>query len=108
MKKLSRSSRSPRARIHRHGQFRARFETLETRLALTAPAAPVIIEPLTEGQVVSKFDVHMEIDPNAYFDADGNAHSASSWQIRETPGNGGAAVWQAVGITDPLSKNHIH
>jgi hypothetical protein len=108
MKKLSRSSRSPRARIHRHGQFRARFETLETRLALTAPAAPVIIEPLTEGQVVSKFDVHMEIDPNAYFDADGDAHSGSSWQIRETPGNGGAAVWQALGITDPLSKNHIH
>src|SRR3954464_11043837 len=106
MKKHSRSSRSPR--LQRRSQFRAKFETLENRLALTAPAAPVIIEPLTEGQVVSKFDVHMEIDPAQYFDADGNFHSSTSWQIRETPGNGGAAVWQALGITDPLSKNHIH
>ena len=84
------------------------LDALENRLTLSAPAAPVIIEPLTNGQVVSNFDVHMEIDPDAYVDADGDAHQGTSWQIRETPANGGAVVWQALGVTDPLSKNHIH
>jgi hypothetical protein len=83
-------------------------ESLEVRRLFTAPAAPVIIEPLTDGQVVSNFDVHMEIDPDAYFDADGHAHQATTWQIRETTASGGATVWQALNVTDPLSKQHIH
>ncbi|HTM54138.1 MAG TPA: PQQ-dependent sugar dehydrogenase [Pirellulales bacterium] len=96
------------ARIDRRKTRRPTFEVLESRFALTAPAAPVIIEPVTDGQLVSKFDVHMEIDENAFFDADGDTHSATSWQIRETSANGGATVWQALNITDPLSKKHIH
>jgi glucose/arabinose dehydrogenase len=83
-------------------------ECLEERLTLSAPAAPVIIEPLTNGQVVSNFDVHMEVDPSAYSDADGDAHQSTTWQIRETAAAGGAVVWQAVGVTDALSKVHIH
>src|SRR5688572_11685510 len=83
-------------------------EVLERRLNFAAPAAPVIIEPLTEGEVVSNFDVHMEVDPDAYSDPDGHAHQATSWQIRETAANGGATVWQALNVTDPLSKYHIH
>jgi hypothetical protein len=75
---------------------------------LVAPAAPVIIEPMTNGQVVSRFDIHMEVDPDAFSDSDGDSHSATSWQIRETPANGGAIVWQALNVTDPLSKVHIH
>jgi glucose/arabinose dehydrogenase len=81
---------------------------LEWRIALTAPALPLIVEPLTDGQVVSNFDVHMEVDPEAYSDADGDAHHATTWQIRETSANGGAVVWQAPDISDPLSKIHIH
>ena len=83
-------------------------ETLERRLALTVPAAPVIVEPLTDGQVVSNFDVHMEVDPAAFSDADGDSHQATTWQIRETAADGGAVVWQASGVTEPLSKVHIH
>ena len=75
---------------------------------LTAPVAPVIIEPETNGQVVSNFDVHMEIDPAAYFDADGHSHQATTWRVRETPASGGATVWQALSVSDPLTKNHIH
>src|SRR5436190_1605275 len=71
-------------------------EAMERRLNLTAPIAPVIIEPLIDGQVVSNFDVHMEVDPSAYSDADGDAHQATTWRIRETSANGGATVWQAV------------
>src|SRR5687768_3854418 len=84
------------------------LHALEPRHLFAAPAPPVINEPLTNGQVVSHFDVHMEVDPTAYNDPDGHAHHATSWQIRETPGNGGAAVWQALNIDDPLSKVHIH
>src|SRR5688572_28507313 len=95
--------RPPRVSPSRPG-----LERLEVRYLFTSPAAPVIIEPETSGQVVSNFDVHMEIDPAAYFDANGHAHQATSWQIRETAGNGGAAVWQALNVADPLSKQHIH
>src|SRR3982750_2735163 len=83
-------------------------ESLEQRLTPSAPAAPVIIEPLTDGQVVSNFDVHMEVDPSAWSDPDGDAHQSTTWTIRESPANGGAVVWQAVGVTDALSKVHIH
>lgn len=83
-------------------------ETLEQRQLLAAPAAPVIIEPLTNGQLVSNFDVHMEIDPAAYFDADGHAHQSTTWQIKEPAAAGGATVWQALNVADPLSRNHIH
>jgi hypothetical protein len=75
---------------------------------LTAPVAPLIIEPETDGQVVSNFDVHMEIEPTAWFDADGHSHQATTWQVRETQANGGATVWQALDVSDPFSKNHIH
>jgi len=84
------------------------IQSLEIRRVLAAPAAPVIIEPLTNGEIVSRFDVHMEVDPTAYSDPDGNAHQATTWQIRETAASGGAVVWQAVNISDPLSKVHIH
>jgi len=94
--------------VRRRGPCRAGVEFLERRLTLSAPAAPVIIEPLTNGQVVSNFDVHMEVDPSAYSDADGDAHQSTTWQIRETAANGGAVVWQAAGVTDALSKVHIH
>ena len=83
-------------------------EALEVRLNLAGPAAPVIVEPLTNGEVVSNFDVHMEVDPAAWSDPDGDAHQATSWQIRETPANGGATVWQAGNVSDALSKVHIH
>src|SRR5262245_19016934 len=102
-KRFSLSSLRPRPRTYRPG-----CEALESRMMLTAPAAPVIIEPETDGQVVSNFDVHMEIDPAAYFDADGHAHQATSWQVRETPASGGAVVWQALNVSDELSKVHIH
>ena len=85
-----------------------RVDALERRLAFAGPNPPVIIEPLTEGQVVSNFDVHMEVNPAAYFDADGDAHQSTSWQIRETAAAGGATVWQALGVSDPLSKVHLH
>src|SRR5215212_1293611 len=85
-----------------------RVEALEARFTPAAPAAPAIIEPLTDGQVVSNFDVHMEADPSAYSDPDGDAHQSTTWQIRETTANGGATVWQSGTVTDPLSKIHIH
>src|SRR5688572_21516511 len=81
---------------------------LESRRLLAAPSPPVITEPEVNGQVVSNFDVHMEVDPLAFSDVDGHAHHATSWQIRETSGNGGAVVWQALNVSDPLSKVHIH
>src|SRR5688572_24273646 len=87
---------------------RARAEALEGRLNFAVPAAPVIVEPLTDGEVVSNFDVHMEVNPDAYSDPDGEAHQSTTWQIRETAGAGGATVWQANGVTDLLSKVHIH
>src|SRR3954466_9903463 len=99
-------SRSAGAR--RRKLFCPSFEKLESRCVLTAPSAPVIIEPLTDGQVISRFDIHMEVNPNAFSDADGDTHSATNWQITETAANGGAAVWQALNVTDPLSKVHIH
>src|SRR5262245_44057560 len=89
-------------------RFRPFLEPLENRWNPTAPAAPDITQPPSNGQVVSPFDVHMEIDPLTYFDADRDAHQATSWQIRETAANGGAVVWQALAITDALSKYHIH
>jgi glucose/arabinose dehydrogenase len=88
--------------------IRPRAESLEARFTPSAPAAPVIIEPLTDGQVVSNFDVHMEADPEAYADPDGDAHQSTNWQIRESATNGGATVWQANNVTEPLSKVHIH
>ena len=97
-------SRTPRPR----SQGPRIAEALEARLNLAGPAAPVIIEPLTNGEVVSNFDVHMEVDPAAWSDPDGDAHQATTWQIRETAANGGATVWQANNVTDALSKVHIH
>lgn len=83
-------------------------EVLEDRLTPAAPDAPVIIEPEVQGQVVSNFDVHMEVNPAAFFDPDGDGHQATSWQIRESAANGSAVVWQALTVSDPLSKLHIH
>ena len=83
--RLARPLRHRRLQSLGRGIFRPGLESLERRSMLTIPVAPVIIEPDTDGQVVSNFDVHMEIDPAAYFDADGHAHQATTWQIRETP-----------------------
>src|SRR5688500_4094389 len=84
------------------------LQWLESRRLMAAPAAPIINEPEVNGQVVSPFDVHMEVDAAAFTDADGHTHKATSWQIRETATNGGAAVWQALNVDDPLSKVHLH
>src|SRR5437868_5880317 len=101
----------PRARRDRRNSLVlvwALAESLEQRLTPSAPSAPAIIEPLTDGQVVSNFDVHMEVDPSAYSDPDGDAHQSTTWTIRETAAAGGATVWQANNVTDALSKVHIH
>src|SRR3954452_17661601 len=104
----ARASRRSRRLFDLRRATRPAVEAMEERLTFSAPAAPVIIEPLTNGQVVSNFDVHMEVDPSAYSDPDGDPHQSTNWQIRETAANGGAVVWQAVGVTDALSKVHIH
>lgn len=91
---------------HRRDRFRPSVLALDDRVLPAAPAAPVIVEPLANGQVVSGFDVHMEVNPNRYSDPDGDPHRSTTWRVRESVG--GPVVWQAVAVTDPLSRVHIH
>jgi glucose/arabinose dehydrogenase len=72
--------------------------------ANAAPAAPTITEPVTDGQVVSPFDVHMEA--SGFSDADGNPHKSTDWEIW-TVGPGAQPVWQTLGI-EGLEKVHTH
>ena len=72
-------------RRHRRSTFAHNVlsENLESRWVMAAPAAPVIIEPFTEGQITGTFDINMQTDPAQYFDADGHAWQATDWRIRE-------------------------
>ena len=74
-------------------------ESLETRRVLAAPAVPVIIEPLAEGQITGTFDINLQTDPARYSDADGHAWQATEWRIREQAG--GAVVWQTGFLAAP-------
>jgi len=72
--------------------------------ANTAPNAPIITEPASNGQIVSSADVHMEAavfsDPDA-----GDTHVCSDWQIMTvTPSQ---TVWQA-SCVGGIEKVHIH
>lgn len=70
----------------------------------TPPATPTITEPATDGQVVNPSDVHMEAI--GYFDADGDAHKSSDWEIW-TVGPSPERVWQTLGITG-VERLHTH
>jgi glucose/arabinose dehydrogenase len=72
---------------------------LEARTTPAVPAAPVIIEPFTEGQITGTFDINMQTDPLQYADTDGHAWQATDWVIREAAG--GTTVWQAPFKTSP-------
>lgn len=86
-------------------RFRPRLELLEDRLApANASPSALITEPLTDGTLVSGFDVHMVL---TFADPDpGDTHLATDWEIR-TAGTGSATVWQALGATG-LDSFHIH
>jgi glucose/arabinose dehydrogenase len=70
----------------------------------SAPSAPVITEPASDGQLVSPADVHMEA--TGFVDADGNAHKSTDWEIWTT-GPGAQPVWQTLGIGG-IEKLHTH
>ncbi|HQY87532.1 MAG TPA: hypothetical protein PK402_02665, partial [Tepidisphaeraceae bacterium] len=74
------------------------FEHLESRRLLAAPSAPVIIEPISEGQITGTFDINMQTDPEQYADADGHAWQATQWRIRET---NGSVVWDTGFLNAP-------
>lgn len=69
------------------------------------PAAPVITEPVSNGQVIHHADVHMETapfaDPNA-----GDRHLSTDWQIRDK--RTGKIVWRSYGQTSTAGKVHVH
>jgi len=73
---------------------------------MAAPSAPIITEPVAN-QVVSAFDVHMQVDINRYSDPDGDAFGSTSWELRDR-NDGGRIVWQALNTTDQLDRKHIH
>lgn len=79
----------------------APFLFLAILLSFARPNAPVILEPQTDGQVVSGADVHMVTAP--FTDPDGHAHRCTDWEIvREEQ-----VVWQAPCAEGPQSI-HIH
>src|SRR5262245_10369557 len=90
---------SKRSSAPRRRTFRPMIESLEYRVVPTAPAAPVIIEPQTNGVVKSAFDVNMQTNPSLYSDADGDSWQATDWQIRNQ--SGGQVVWQTGFISTP-------
>lgn len=92
------SQHSRPARISRRAS-RLRVDQLEDRCNPTAPAAPVIIEPFSEGQITGTFDLNMQTDPGQYFDADGHAWQATEWRIRDTASSG--IVWQTGFLANP-------
>ena len=58
----------------------ALFSLVVAGVAVAAsPTAPTITQPSADGVVVNPADVHMEA-PN-FFDADGDTHVCSEWQI---------------------------
>ena len=54
-------------RRHRRSTFAHNVlsENLESRWVMAAPAAPVIIEPFTEGQITGTFDINLQTDPGS-------------------------------------------
>ncbi len=82
------------------------LDKLELRRVLAAPSSPIITEPLP-GQVVSAFDVHMQVDTTRFTDADGDSFVATNWEIRDRE-DSNRIVWQSQNVTDPLSRGHIH
>src|SRR5687768_11097176 len=87
---LFRAARGTRA--VRHDATRHLIESLEARLVLAAPSAPVIVEPFSNGQITGTFDLNLQTDPARYSDADGHAWQSTEWRIRAQ--TGGAVVWQ--------------
>src|SRR4051812_25295954 len=82
-------------------------EGLEARIVLNAPpAAPLIIEPTSDGENVFGSDVHMEIgdfvDPDA-----GDVRTNTDWEIWTT-GATPQRVWYALAQTGPFNDHHIH
>ena len=69
-----------------------------------APAAPVITEPQTDGQLVNPTDVHMEAI--GYSDPNGDPHKSTDWEIW-TIGTNPEPVWQTLGIQS-IEKLHTH
>ena len=70
-------------------------------LLLAAPVPPTILEPATDGEVVSGADVHMVTAPMS--DPDGNGHRCSDWEIALE----GEVVWRA-SCAEGGEKVHIH
>jgi len=66
---------------------------------LVAPDAPVIIEPFTQGQITSTFDINLQTDPAQYSDGDGDAWQSTDWIIREAASQ--TTVWQTGFLSAP-------
>ena len=77
------------------------IDQLERRLVFAAPAPPVIIEPLTDGQVTGTFDINLQTEPTQYFDPDGHAWQATEWRIRQA--SNAQVVWETGFLTSPPS-----
>jgi len=69
-----------------------------------APAVPMILEPLTNGQIVNHQDVHMEAI--GFSDSNGHAHKSTDWEIW-TVSVGAQPVWQTLGI-EGVERLHTH
>jgi glucose/arabinose dehydrogenase len=69
------------------------------------PRAPVITEPVSDGELINYADLHMETapfsDPNP-----GDTHRSSDWQVRVR--STGEVVWRADGLTSTGGKVHVH
>lgn len=79
----------------------------------TPPAAPVIDEPTTDGQLIDAQDLHMQIQP-AFVDADnpapdpnGDRRAATDWEVW-TRGAIPERVFSVTGATQFDSKVHVH
>ena len=68
------------------------------------PQSPVILEPNTDGAVVSPFDVHMAIEEK-FTDADGDKLASTDWEIQRASDR--ALQWSAYAISD-LRIWHVH
>jgi hypothetical protein len=60
--------------------FVAAFLLLTGTAAAAPPAAPVITEPSTDGQLAHPADVHMEA--GGFSDPNGDAYACTDWEIR--------------------------
>lgn len=86
-----------------HEHDSEQVEVAVAALAGTPPATPVITEPLTNGLTLNPADVHMEAP--VYFDADGDAHQSTDWEIWSLASN--HRVWVTDAITG-LERTHTH